>query len=174
MQGRGFLHFRTKPQLSKMEFQDRCLKPLGHPSVFGCQRLSKAGRAAKGATAAHNAFPRGAACGSNFRNGLLMISLKAKFPSFVDDPGANHLASSQIGAYRNDDFSRLYSADRCGGRDHGFADHSFSWLLQLLCAASALRHLLSAAGRAAAIPHRRGNRDGSAGRDDRSPDAGAI
>src|SRR5882757_593245 len=35
-------------------FQDRCLKPLGHPSVSGYPRLSKAGRAAKGATAARD------------------------------------------------------------------------------------------------------------------------
>jgi hypothetical protein len=29
------------------EFQDRCLKPLGHPSVFGCQRLSRGVRPGK-------------------------------------------------------------------------------------------------------------------------------
>jgi hypothetical protein len=28
-------------------FQDRCLKPLGHPSVFGCQRLSRGVRPGK-------------------------------------------------------------------------------------------------------------------------------
>jgi hypothetical protein len=27
----GVLHFRTKPKLSRIDFQDRCLKPLGHP-----------------------------------------------------------------------------------------------------------------------------------------------
>jgi hypothetical protein len=51
-----------------------------------------------------------------------MISPKAKLASLVDHPGANHLASSQIGAYRNDDFSRFGRRD---GRSHGFADHVF-------------------------------------------------
>ncbi len=70
-----------------------------------------------------------------------MISLKAIFPSVVDDPAPVILASSHGGTYRNDDFSGLHGADRCGGRNHGFADHSFGRMLQLLCAASAVRHL---------------------------------
>src|SRR5258707_1269092 len=74
-------------------FQDRCLKPLGHPSVSGYPRLSKAGRAAKGATAPATHCRAAFRVRISPRNTPLMISLKAIFPSFVDDPapfGWNH------------------------------------------------------------------------------------
>lgn len=55
--------------------------------------------------------------------------------------------------------TRLGPTDRFRRYGHRFADRRIRRLLRLLHAA-AMRDLLSAPGGVAAVPHRRGNRDG--------------
>src|ERR1700738_5361281 len=85
-------------QFGIARYQNGCLIPifktgsLNHSATLPsseCQRLSKAGRAAKEASASRRRLGgRGArgVGGLRARNTLLMISLKAIFPAFDEDP----------------------------------------------------------------------------------------
>src|SRR6266702_6678326 len=90
-------------------------------------------------------------------------------------PPLDPVEISKARADRNDEFTRLCSTDRIGRRHPGFAFRCVCGLLQLLHAApAALRHLLSAPDRAAAIPYRRRDRDGVTGQRDRTSDTRPV
>src|SRR5664279_934307 len=101
---------------------------------------------------------------------------KGKLAVYVDDPDRRpiHGGSSHPEAH-DENFTRLYCHDRRSRYGCCAPDRRVRRMLQLLRAATAaLRHLLSAAGRAAAVPDRRGNGDGIARRRRYASHAGSI
>src|SRR5450755_576871 len=106
-----------------------------------------------------------------------MLSFNLKFACFVD---ASWLCqafwSIQAGTAGDDEITNVWGSDLFvgGAGDDRRPGHRGGWMLHLLRAAAALRDLLSAPGRPAAIPHGGGDRHGGEGVGGRAPHSAAI
>ena len=108
----------------ELEFQDRCLKPLGHPSVFGVQRLSRGMGWGKVSIAVHRR-----ARGADLRGRRRALSLGSPAPCEISRrrPRRTRKPASSSTAARN----RLRSMrGSCRTPSHEYACctcHSRSW-----------------------------------------------